>query len=191
MNSRVISYGIFAIPIAILGMPLYIYLPTFYVEYIGLNTAIVGITLFIARVLDMIADPFIGRACDKYFSKKNMILIACIFLLIGFYFLINPFENYPTLSLVLFSIITYISWSFLNIPYLALNAILGKNSFDNSRLSFSREIFAIIGVLIVLLVPFLFGVSDDSKESLELVFYILIIIIPIVLFIFLKEIKEP
>lgn len=190
-NKRVLIYGSLAIPIAILGMPLYIYLPTYYVESIGLNTAIVGITLFIARVLDMIADPFIGRACDRYFSKKSLILIGSLLLTFGFYFLINPFENYPTLSLILFSVITYIAWSLLNIPYLALNAVLGKSSFDNSKLSFSREIFAIVGVLLVLLLPFLLGVSDNSQKSLELIFYLLVFLLPCILAIFLSQIKEP
>lgn len=69
-NKRVLIYGSLAIPIAILGMPLYIYLPTYYVESIGLNTATVEITLFIARVLDVIADPFIGRALIDILVKK-------------------------------------------------------------------------------------------------------------------------
>ncbi len=93
--------------------------------------------------------------------------------------------------MILFSVITYIAWSLLNIPYLALNAVLGKSSFDNSKLSFSREIFAIVGVLLVLLLPFLLGVSDDSQKSLELIFYLLVFLLPCILAIFLSQIKEP
>ncbi|MGA1932193.1 MFS transporter [Arcobacter sp. YIC-464] len=189
-NKRVLNYGVLAIPIAILGMPLYIYLPTFYVQDIGLNTALVAALLFFARLLDMFADPFIGNLSDRYFSKKSLIVIGAFSLLISFYFLINPFNNYPTFSLIFFSIITYISWSLINIPYLALNATIGKNSFDNSKLSFSREIFTIIGVLVALLIPFLFNASSDSKRSLELIFYVLVFVLPLVLVFFALNIKE-
>ena len=36
-SKTVFLYGILGIPIAFLGFPLYIYLPTFYVEHIGLS----------------------------------------------------------------------------------------------------------------------------------------------------------
>ena len=65
-SKEIFLYGILGIPIAFLGFPLYIYLPTFYVEYIGLNIGVVGLVLLIARLIDMMVDPFIGRITDKY-----------------------------------------------------------------------------------------------------------------------------
>ena len=41
-SKEILLYGILGIPIAFLGFPLYIYLPTFYVENIGLGVGIVG-----------------------------------------------------------------------------------------------------------------------------------------------------
>ena len=86
-NIRTLIYGILAIPIAFLGLPLYIYLPNFYVNEVGLNVAMVGVVLFLSRLTDMIADPFIGRLSDIYLKAKYMILIGSIILLISFYFL--------------------------------------------------------------------------------------------------------
>lgn len=77
-----ILYGILGIPIAFLGFPLYIYLPTFYVEHIGLGVGIVGFILLVSRLIDMIADPFIGRFCDTYSTKFNIILISSFFVLL-------------------------------------------------------------------------------------------------------------
>ncbi|MEZ4694059.1 MAG: MFS transporter [Aliarcobacter sp.] len=188
-SKTVFLYGILGIPIAFLGFPLYIYLPTFYVEHIGLSVGFVGIILLITRLIDMIIDPFIGRFCDIYSTKFNIIFISSIFLVFGLFFLIKPvYYNY--FWLFLFSIITYISYSFVLIPYLSLNSILSNNESENTKLAFSREIFIIIGVLISLLIPYIFLVSDDSKKSLELLLYTILIIFPIILTIFYIKLKS-
>lgn len=88
-SKEIFLYEILGIPIAFLGFPLYIYLPTFYVEYIGLSTGIVGFILLIARLMNMILNPFIGRIVDKY-NNFNIILISTFFVLLGLYFLIKP-----------------------------------------------------------------------------------------------------
>lgn len=46
-NSTLFFYGILGVPIAFLGFPLYIYLPPFYVEHIGLNIGFVGVILLL------------------------------------------------------------------------------------------------------------------------------------------------
>lgn len=188
-SKEIFLYGILGIPIAFLGFPLYIYLPSFYVEHIGLSIGVVGFILLIARLIDMIADPFIGRFSDIYSSKFNIIFISSFFLLFGLFFLIKPIFH-SSLWLFLFSIITYISYSFVLIPYLSLNSILSKNEKDNTKLAFSREIFIIIGVLIALLMPYIFLVSSDSKESLELLLYTILILFPIFVLIFYFKLKD-
>jgi Na+/melibiose symporter-like transporter len=187
-SKEIFLYGILGIPIAFLGFPLYIYLPTFYVEYIGLNIGVVGLVLLIARLIDMIADPFIGRLTDKY-NNFNIILIFSFFLLLGLYFLIKPFY-FTTLWLFVFSLFTYISYSFVMIPYLTLNSKLSNNSSDNTRLAFSREIFIIIGVLTALIMPYIFSISQDSKKSLELLLNTILIIFPIFSLIFYFKLKQ-
>mgnify|MGYP000043481446 CR=1 FL=1 len=104
-SKEIFLYGILGIPIAFLGFPLYIYLPSFYVEYIGLSIGVVGFILLLARLFDMILDPFIGRFCDIYSSKFNIILISSFFLLFGLFFLIKPIF-YSYIWLFFFSIIT-------------------------------------------------------------------------------------
>lgn len=188
-SKEIFLYGILGIPIAFLGFPLYIYLPSFYVEHIGLSIGVVGFILLIARLIDMIADPFIGRFSDIYSSKFNIIFISSFFLLFGLFFLIKPIF-YSSIWLFLCSIITYISYSFVLIPYLSLNSILSKNEKDNIKLAFSREIFIIIGVLIALLMPYIFLVSSDSKKSLELLLYTILILFPIFVLIFYFKLKD-
>ena len=185
-----IAYGILAIPIAFLGLPIYIYLPNFYVNEVGLNIALVGIALFLSRLLDMISDPFIGLISDKKIKKSYLIAGGSIVLLFSVYFLIHPPSSNSFWWLFLFSALTYISWSFINIPYLALNAELGKDYHDNTKLSFSREVFTIVGVVIALLLPYIYNISEDAKESLNLLLKTSLLVFPIVILIFILFIKE-
>jgi Na+/melibiose symporter-like transporter len=187
-SKEIFLYGILGIPIAFLGFPLYIYLPTFYVEYIGLNIGVVGLVLLIARLIDMMVDPFIGRITDKY-NNFNLILIFSFFILFGLFFLIKPIYS-TSIWLFCFSLITYISYSFIMIPYLTLNSKLSSNSIDNTKLAFSREIFIIIGVLSALIMPYVFSISQDSKKSLELLLNIILIIFPIFSLIFYFKLRQ-
>ncbi len=43
------SYAATAIPLAMLGLPLYIYLPTFYAQSAGLSVTLVGLILFLLQ----------------------------------------------------------------------------------------------------------------------------------------------
>ena len=187
-SSEILTYGILGIPIAFLGFPLYIYLPTFYVEYVNLSVGTVGIILLFARLLDMILDPFIGSFTDKH-NKFNIILLSSFFVLFGLYFLIKP-VYFNSLWLFLFSLITYISYSFVMIPYLTLNSQISNNSVNNTKLAFSREVFIVLGILISLLFPYIFLVSDDSKKSLELLLYSCLIIFPIFTIIFYVKLRH-
>jgi glycoside/pentoside/hexuronide:cation symporter, GPH family len=187
-SNEILTYGILGIPIAFLGFPLYIYLPNFYVEYINLSVGTVGVILLIARLLDMILDPFIGNFTDKH-NKFNTILISSFFVLFGLYFLIKPiYLNY--LWLFFFSFITYVSYSFIMIPYLTLNSQISDDSINNTKLAFSREIFIVLGILISLLFPYIFLVSNDSKKSLELLLYTCMVIFPIFSLIFYFKLKH-
>ena len=120
-SKEVFYYGILGIPIAFLGFPLYIYLPTFYVEHINLSLGIVGLILFLSRLIDMFLDPIIGKLTDKYLNKNIFIFIGSIFLMFGIYNLIHPIYQNAT-WLFVFSIITYISYSLVLIHSLTLNS---------------------------------------------------------------------
>ena len=61
---RLAVYGMPALPLAALGVPVYVHLPTFYVEDLGLGLAATGGALLAARLVDVLPDPIIGLSCD-------------------------------------------------------------------------------------------------------------------------------
>lgn len=185
----IVSYGSLGLPLAMLGLPLYIYLPTYYTDSVGLSIAMVGILLMVARIVDMIADPLIGilrdSIGDKLGGPKGLILIGSITLLISFYALLHPHESIESFWLFGFSVLAYVGWSMINIPYLTHNVHLTPAYHEKTRLSGGREFFAIIGGVMAVLLPYLWGVSDDPAQSLNLLYIVfvttLIIALPLVL----------
>lgn len=181
-SQHLLSYGIIGIPVAFLGLPIFIYLPTYFVQDLKIDSLSVAIALFLARVFDMIIDPYIGNITNKSSNKYKFMLIFSFLVIISLYFLINPvFSNF--IWIFLFSFLTYISYSFILIPYLSLNSILANDNQHSSKLSFSREVFIIIGTLLALLIPYVFEISSNLKASLDSLFIFLVVsLIPIILF---------
>ncbi|PPK62314.1 Na+/melibiose symporter-like transporter [Malaciobacter marinus] len=178
---KLFSYSLFAIPLAILGLPLYIYLPTFYAKDVGIDMALVGATLLIARVIDVFTDPIIGRLSDKYFKRYIFIIIGSILVLFSFYFLTHPISNANAFYLFIFSVLIYTGWSLLTIPYFSLSAEISFNKNHNNLLASSREFFTIIAVVLALFLPYYFNISKDEQKSLLLMWDLVLYLLPILL----------
>jgi len=189
----IIYYSLLAIPLSIIGLPLYIYLPTYYVSDVGISVTSVGIILFVARLSDVFTDPFFGFLSDKsvkiFKSRKPMMIIGFILLLGSFYALIHPSLNHPEIWLFTFSILIYIGWSMINIPYLTWSSEISKKYEDKTALNSSRELFAILGVLIALVVPFAYGVSQNPQKTLDILYLAFIVLFIPLFFVSMKKIK--
>lgn len=189
-NRTLFAYGSIAIPLAMLGLPLYIYLPTFYAQTVGLSVTAVGLILFFSRLTDVITDPLIGLFSDRFkspYGKRKPFMILGSFLLMGsFYALIHPPKEQTELWLFGFSILVYLAWSLVSVPYLAWSAEISSNYHEKTRLSVAREFFTIMGALLALLVPYYYNVSESANESLQVLYtlfiFLLLGLLPFTLF---------
>jgi len=187
----IIYYSLISIPLAIVGLPLYIYLPTYYVSVVGIDVASVGIILFIARLTDVFTDPFFGylsdKSVEKFNSRKPIMFIGSFILVCSFYALINPNLLYRQFWLFSFSIFIYIGWSMINIPYLTWSSEISQKYEDKTILNSSRELFAIVGVLIALIVPYVYNASKNPQETLNILYLsFLFLFIPLFLISMIK-----
>lgn len=189
----VLYYSLLAIPLAVIGLPLYIYLPTFYTTTVGLNIETVGLIIFLARLSDVFTDPYFGYLSDKsieYFnSRKPIMILGSIILIFSFYALINPHLEFPKFWLLTFSILVYIGWSMINIPYLTWSSEITQKYEEKTFLNTSRELFTIIGILIALLIPYLYKISDDFEKTLEVLYISFLILFIPLFFVTLKTIQ--
>jgi Na+/melibiose symporter-like transporter len=193
-KSILFFYAGTAIPLAMLGLPLYIYLPTFYAQNVGLSVSLVGLILFFARLTDVVTDPLIGFYSDRYGTKygkrKPFMLLGSFLLAISFYALIHPPEHLVEIWLLIFSMLIYLGWSIVSIPYLAWSAEMTSDYHEKTRLSAARELFTIIGVLAALLIPYLYSVSESADKSLDILYTAFLVALFFMLPLTLMGIKE-
>ena len=168
MQFTAFRYGWLGFALAMLGIPLYVYLPTYYAQQSALSLSAVGSALLLARTFDVITDPLIGWWSDRlqaHVSRSKQMWMASGFLLLGVYQLWLP--NLETLSwwpLFFWSFVTYLAWTSITIPYLAMSAEISRVAHHKTLLSSAREAFAIVGVLVVLSLPLLSGFSAQQEE---------------------------
>jgi Na+/melibiose symporter-like transporter len=169
-----VRYGGLGFALAILGIPLYVYLPTYYAQQSSLSLTAVGSALLLARTLDVITDPLIGWWSDRLnptFSRFKQMILASGLLLVGVYQLWLPnLAEFSWWQLFFWSFITYLAWTAVAIPYLAMSAEISRQAHHKTLLASSREGFAIIGVLLVLSLPLISGLDAQAETFYSLLF---------------------
>ena len=187
-------YGLPGLPLAMLGLPLFVYLPNYYSQNIGLSLSAVGFALLLARTVDVITDPLIGVLNDKYPSSKSIIwrrkafmVIGLPLLIVGLNYLLKPDDSAGVLYLFVWSFITYLGWTLINIPWLAMGAEISHEYHEKSALASSREIFSVIGTVLVISLPVMLSLQFDLKQTLDTVANLLTLLLPLALIpLFLK-----
>ena len=72
-RGTLIAYGAPGLPLALLGLPLYVFLPAVYAIDLGLGLAAVGAVLLAVRVLDVASDPLLGWSSDRTRSRVGRV----------------------------------------------------------------------------------------------------------------------
>jgi Na+/melibiose symporter-like transporter len=154
-----LAYGLLRAPLALLELPLFVLLPAFYADKLGLSLATVGAVLFFTRAVDAVADPAIGILLDRQREPqtcRRWILVGLPVLALGYAAVFMPPPGVPVVAwLALASIATYLAYSVVSIAYQTWGAGLGKGPIERVRVTATREAAGLAGVLLSasLLVP--------------------------------------
>lgn len=169
-RARLLAYGITGLPLAALGLPLYVYLPAFYAETVGVAAAAIGAVLLAARLFDVLTDPLAGWLSDRWRSaawrRRGLMLVGAPLLLVGVEQLFRPGAGADATHLLLWALVTYLGWTLVSIPYLAWGAELSDRYHERTRVAAAREGFVIVGTLAALALPALAGVAADPAGTL-------------------------
>lgn len=178
------SYGASGFALSVLGIPLYMYLPTYYSFELGQGVGMVGLVLLLARMFDMVTDPLIGYGADRFgvsFARRMVLMgVGALVLLVGYYALISPPQQ-ATLGIWLFffSFLTYTGWSLVSIPYMALGAQISYDYHQKSLLSSARETMAILGMIAALAIPYALDIASIPSQTLSVLYQIVLIGLPL------------
>ncbi|WFE67788.1 MFS transporter [Thiomicrospira sp. R3] len=184
-------YGLPAWPLAMLGIPLYIYLPNYY-HQMGVELALIGAMLLLARVTDVISDPLIGVWRDKLTikSRKSMVGVGWLLLLVSLWQLLLPAQASAG-HLLVWALLVYLAWSLIMIPYQAMTAEVTRQVHRKTHFTASREALAILGVVSVLLLPVILDLAPDSRDFFSLLFPLIALSLSLFLGLMLWRLRLP
>ncbi len=174
------AFWSYVLPGLVLGMPtipVYVHMPAFYAETLGLGLTVTGFVLFAARLFDTITDPAAGVLSDRlnggwgrFGRRKPLILIGGLITGLGLVKLLSPDETVTRGYLFIWSITLYCGWTLIAVPYAAWGAELTRNADERAKLTGAREGAMLLGVLIAASLPAAAGfdqTGDGARATAE------------------------
>ncbi len=146
------SYGLFGLPLAMLALPIYIYVAPFYAQRSGLDLAQIGVVLLAARIAAAFIDPALGA----WMAHGGRGYAACIgaslpLLLLGFGALFHPpaMPEAATLAWFLAALLlVYSAYGLAGIAHQSWGAALTQARAQRARVTAVREGCGLLGVIL-------------------------------------------
>ena len=189
---RTLFYGLPALPLAVMGIPMYLFLPGFYGQTLGLTA--VGVALLVARLWDVITDPLIGSLGDRintrWGRRRPLIAAGTPILLVSAWALFQPPEGVTLSYLLLWGLAAYLGWTMISLPYTAWGAELSTDYDQRANLTASREGFALFGTLVAIAWPAIMGTGQADAATLSSLAWFLVIVLPPIMLLTLRTVPE-
>jgi glycoside/pentoside/hexuronide:cation symporter, GPH family len=185
------------LPLSALGLPLTVYLPSYYSEQIGVPFAAVGLAFMLVRLIDMGFDPMIGGLMDRTRTRfgrfKPWLVAGAPILMLGIYllFMVEPGASAQHLWLSLF--VLYIGFSICQLSQVSWASLLSTGYDERSRIYAWWQGANVVGSLAIVLLPVVlqnvFGSSHATGVRAMGIF--LIALIPISVALPMLLVAEP
>lgn len=181
---RVIAYALPAIPLAALTLPLYVLVPTFYTETVGLSLASVGLALLLVRIFDAVNDPLIGWAADRFRPRfgrrRTLFALGLPLTALSALMLFWPPVDATAAWLAVWALMLSLGYTAALIPFSAWGAELATDYHGRSRIAAWREGLTLIGTLIAIALPFAIGFDRaDGVHGLAVLGLVVLIALPL------------
>jgi Na+/melibiose symporter-like transporter len=167
-----------------LALPLYVIVPTFYSESIGLSVAAVGTVLLTIRLFDAATDPVFAWLADRWRGRggrRRGFFLASLPLTAGSAFMLfwSPVEA-GLGCLAFWAALVSIGFTWTPLPYTAWGAELSGDYSERTRNSAFREGATLIGILLATSLPFSIGLTErEGMRGLQAMAILVAILLPI------------
>ncbi|MBN2656850.1 MAG: MFS transporter [Spirochaetales bacterium] len=175
------------------------FLLAFYTDVLGITAAAAGTLFLIARIWDAINDPIMGGLADKAFVKRlkklngagrkaekfrpYLLKGSWPVIVAGVLMFIAP-ANFTMTQKLIWAYVTYIAWgmtyTFINIPYGGLAAVMTQDPIERSKLSVSRGLGSLFGSIFPRVIVPLFLVQFAEEQAKA--WFIIMIILGLIAF---------
>ena len=147
-----LAYALPALSLAVIGIPIYVYLPKFYTDTIGIDIGTVGMLVLCVRLFDAVSDPLAGYASDvvktPWGRRRPWIVLGALGLAFSLYFLFVPPEGAGPYQAIRFGgllFLVFLFWTVMTVPYESLGPELTDDYHERTGLFGLRDGCLIIG----------------------------------------------
>lgn len=190
----VLAYILPCLPLAALGLPIVVYLPTFYANDVGVPLSLVGTAFMLVRIGDIAIDPFLGGMMDRTKARMGRfrfwMLAATPVTFIGTLLLFFPSKGAGFLYLVAALILTYVGYSINALAQSAWGAMLSKGYHDRSRVYGWWQAANITGLLLVLVLPVVLGLKG-AGDAVRAMGWVVVVLLPVAVGVMTAFTPEP
>lgn len=166
------SYGLPAFALAVVGIPIYVYLPKFYSDTVGIDIATVGAILLGVRLFDAVSDPVIGLLSDRTRSRfgrrRPYIMAGGAGVALSMLFLFTPpqtADHDHTLWFGFWIFALFAFWTLVTVPYESLGPEISFDYTERTTLFAVRDGLLIAGTLMAAAAPTLVGAVLNTAPS--------------------------
>lgn len=167
-----IAYSAPGFAMALVGIPIFVYLPKFYTDVVGVSMWVFGAIFFAGRVVGAVTDPLFGYLSDRTRSRmgrrRPYLAFGAIPLAIAVLVLYIPPEMGHTASTVWFGVgsFTYfLMWTLVTIPWRSLGPELTPDYDERTALFGIRDGTIVAGTMVAAAMPTLLGAVVDGDRA--------------------------
>jgi GPH family glycoside/pentoside/hexuronide:cation symporter len=175
LRSR-LAYGMPNLGLALVGVPILVYLPRFYSDVVGISVAWLGVVFVAGRIIDAVTDPLMGVISDhSRFARgrrRPWILWGCLPLALLSVALYVPPQGLSTGVATAWASLVILGWflayTVVNVPYRALGPELSDDYDERTALFSIREGLMVVGTVLAGVGPGLIGLAlglEDGQEE--------------------------
>ena len=187
-----IAYASPAFALAVVGIPVYVYIPKFYTDTVGINIAYLGFILFSVRIFDAVTDPILGLMSDRtqtrFGRRRPYIALGALFVTVSMFMLFNPPQGSSAFMTAWFGLSIYalfLFWTAVTVPYESLGPEITFNYEERTSLFAVRDGALIAGTLVAAsspaLVQWLFSIPESPSGERSTYFWIAVIYAPLMI----------
>ena len=169
-----VAYTAPAFTLAVVGIPVYVYVPKFYTDVVGVHIGMLGFLLLAVRIFDALTDPMLGYVSDSTRTplgrRRPYIALGSLALAASLYLLFNPPQASPTFETWWFGICIFslfLFWTTVTVPYEALGPELTFDYHERTGLFGLRDGAMLAGTLVAASSPLIVSQALNLSQDAE------------------------
>jgi Na+/melibiose symporter-like transporter len=196
-NSALAAFSGPCLPLAALGLPLVVHLPTYYARDIGLPLGAVGLAFLLVRLVDIFFDPVLGVLMDRTRGKlghfRPWLLGSIPVLMAGSWMLFMARPGVGAVYLWAWLLVAYLGFSMGSLSQQAWASVLSPDYDQRSRVYGWWQAGNVAGILLILVLPPLVELvfHGTRAEGVQAMGWFIVVLTPVTIAFAVWRVGEP